>query len=132
MWGAFSMIPCRTGPTLRSLDVYPASSALVESDMSRCTPVPLASSARPCRSVGRPSSGVWSILKSPVCRMEPNGVSTATAMPSGIECVTRRNRIVNGPVVAPFPGTAVISSHRSATPCSSSLPRSSASVNGVP
>ena len=49
----------------------PASSALVESDRSRCTPLPLASSARPCRSVGRPSSGVWSILKSPVCRIAP-------------------------------------------------------------
>ena len=66
--------------------------------------MPLASSARPCRSVGRPSSGVWSILKSPVCRIVPNGVSIATAMPSGIECVTRRNRIENGPAVGTFAG----------------------------
>ena len=64
--------------------------------------------------------------------MVPKGVSTATAIPSGIEWVTRRNRIVNGPLEAPSPGTAVRRSAMCVTPCSSSLPRSSASVNGVP
>ena len=91
-----------------------------------------ASSAKPCRSVGRPSIGVWSSLKSPVCRSVPGGVSTATAIPSGIECVTRRKRIENGPAVAASPGHGECGSHRSATSCSSSLPFSSASVNAVP
>ena len=82
----------------------PASSAFVESLSNRCTPRP-ASSASAWRSVARPSSGVWSILKSPECRIEPNGVSITIAMPSGIECVTRRKRIENGPAVAASPGT---------------------------
>ena len=107
--GAPATMSCRTGPTVRSLTEYPGSSAFVESESSRCTPLPRpASSASPWRSVARPSSGVWSILKSPVCRIEPNGVSTTTAVPSGIECVTRRNRIVNGPAVACSPGVTVL------------------------
>ena len=43
---------------------------------------------QPPRSVGRPSIGVRSILKSPVCTIVPPGVRRATAMPSGIECDT--------------------------------------------
>ena len=65
--------------------------------------------------------------------MLPYGVSTTTAMPSGMECVTRRNRMENGPtVVVPSPGVTTWSSLDRATPCSSSLPSSSASVNAVP
>ena len=129
--GAREMMSCSTGPTLRSLSVYPDSSALVESLISRWTPRP-ASSASACRSVARPSNGVWSILKSPVCRIEPYGVSITTAMPSGIECVTRRNRIENGPATAASPGVTWRNSARSRTWCSSSWPSSSASVNAVP
>jgi len=64
--------------------------------------------------------------------MVPAGVSIARATQSGIECVTRRNRIENGPTVASSPGTTVRNSARSRTPCSSSLPSSSASVKGDP
>src|SRR6266511_952030 len=107
------------------------SSAFVESDSRRWTPR-RPSSARDRRSVGLESSGVWSSLKSPVCRTVPNGVSTATATPSGMEWVTRRNRIRNGPASAGSPGTISRSSARSRTPCSSSLPSSRARVSAVP
>jgi hypothetical protein len=112
--GADATMSRRTGPTLRSLAVWPGVSAFVESDRSRWTPRP-DSSAIPCRSVGCPSIGVWSSLKSPVWRTEPCGVSIATAIPSGIECVTWKKRIVNGPTVASPPGTATIGSVRCVT-----------------
>jgi hypothetical protein len=85
---ASRMMSYRTGPTERSLDVVPGSSAFVESD--RYTWMPrLASAAMPCRSVTRPSIGVWSSLKSPECRSVPDGRSMATAQPSGMEWDTR-------------------------------------------
>ena len=120
-----------TGPTVRSLGMNPISSALVESDRKTCTPR-RASSANAWRSVGRPSSGVWSSLKSPECSTVPNGVSMATATPSGMLCVTRRKRMSNGPSRISSPGATVRKSARSLTPCSSSLPSSSASVSEVP
>ena len=43
------------------------------------------------RPSGSPSSGVWSILKSPVWITTPRGVSIASATQSGMLCVTRRN-----------------------------------------
>src|SRR5262249_34934036 len=75
---------------------------------------------------------VWSSLKSPVCRIDPCGVSIATAIPSGIEWVTWKNRIENGPIVALPPGTAMCGSVRCVTSCSSSLPWRSSWVNAVP
>ena len=62
-----------TGPISRSGVTKPGISALVESDSSRSTPAP-PSRANPARSVSRPSSGSWSILKSPVCSTMPAGV----------------------------------------------------------
>ena len=53
--------------------------------------------AKPPRSVSRPSSGSWSILKSPVCRTTPAGVVTATASASGMEWLTAKNSRPNGP-----------------------------------
>ena len=44
-----------------------------------------------------PSSGSWSILKSPVCTRVPAGVCTATASASGIEWLTATNSQWNGP-----------------------------------
>ncbi len=46
-----------------------------------------------------PSSGVWSILKSPVWTTTPAGVWMASATQSGMLCVTRMNSISNGPTV---------------------------------
>ena len=45
----------------------------------------------------RPSSGNWSILKSPVCSTRPAAVRIATARPSGIEWLTAMNSQSNGP-----------------------------------
>ena len=55
-----------TGPMLRSGVTKPGTSALVESDSSRSMPAS-PSRAKAPRSVRTPSSGSWSILKSPVC-----------------------------------------------------------------
>ncbi len=73
-----------TGPIARSLVTMPGTSALVESAISRSTPS-APSRAKPPRSVSRPSSGSWSILKSPVCRTRPALVLMPTASASGIE-----------------------------------------------
>src|SRR3989449_11392518 len=121
----------RTGPTSRSLPVLPGSSAFVESDKKRWTPR-RASSARPCRSVTFPSIGVLSSLKSPEWRRTPAGRSIANAHPSGIECDTRWNRTVNGPVWISWPGATSSNRARSRTRCSSSLPSRRASVSFVP
>ena len=64
--------------------------------MNRSTPSS-PSRAKARRSVRRPSSGSWSILKSPVCSTVPAGVRTATASASGIEWLTATNSHSNGP-----------------------------------
>ena len=56
----------------RSGVMKPGTSALVESASSRSTPSS-PSRAKARRSVSRPSSGSWSILKSPVCSTRPAG-----------------------------------------------------------
>ncbi|MEJ7755030.1 MAG: hypothetical protein WKF83_00705 [Nocardioidaceae bacterium] len=80
----------------RSEVVKPGTSALVESTRNRSTPCsPSRANAR--RSVIRPSSGSWSILKSPVCSTMPAPVRIATASASGIEWLTATNSQSNGP-----------------------------------
>ena len=85
------------GSMSRSVRTKPGTSALVESTRKRSTPSsPSRANAR--RSVIRPSSGSWSILKSPVCRTScPAGVRIATASASGIEWLTATNSALKGP-----------------------------------
>ena len=65
-----AMTSSSTGPMERSSGVKPGTSAFVESTRNRSTPSsPSRANAR--RSVRRPSSGSWSILKSPVCSTVP-------------------------------------------------------------
>jgi hypothetical protein len=91
-----------TGAISRSEVVKPGTSALVESTMKRSTPAsPSRANAR--RSVIRPSSGSWSILKSPVCSTVPALVRTATASASGIEWFTATNSHSNGPIRSRWP-----------------------------
>ena len=79
--------------------VKPGVSALVESVRKRSTPSsPSRANAR--RSVIRPSSGSWSILKSPVCSTRPAPVRIATASASGMEWLTATNSSSNGPSVS--------------------------------
>ena len=68
--GAFAMISRMLGPTVISDGVVPGFSALVESDISSATPSS-PSERRRSMSTGRPSTGVMSILKSPVCTITP-------------------------------------------------------------
>ncbi len=84
------------GVRSRSLIVKPGTSALVESVRNTSTPSsPRRAKAR--RSVMRPSSGNWSILKSPVCSTEPAEVRMNTARESGMEWFTATNSRSNGP-----------------------------------
>ena len=111
-------ISSSTGAMSRSEVTTPGTSALVESAISRSTPS-LPSRAKPARSVSLPSSGSWSILKSPVCSTRPAGVRMATASASGIEWLTARNSQSNGPNELRSPSTTstVTGSRR----CSASL-----------
>ena len=92
--------PSSTGPMFFSDVVKPGTSALVESVMNRSTPSS-PSRAKARRSVIRPSSGSWSILKSPVCRTIPAPVRIATASASGMEWLTATNSRSNGPKLEP-------------------------------
>ena len=118
-----------TGAMSRSLVTMPGTSALVESAISRSTPV-APSRAKPPRSVSRPSSGSWSILKSPVCSTTPARVLMPTASASGIEWLTAKNSSSNGPnrCVVPAATSAVSGVMR----CSVSLLRISPRVSLEP
>ena len=88
--GALAMTSATTRPTSRSDGMKPGTSALVESASSRSTPSS-PSREKPGRSVSRPSSGVWSILKSPVCSTVCSPTWMATASASGMEWLTAKN-----------------------------------------
>ena len=77
-----------------------------------------------------PSSGSWSILKSPVCTSVPAGVCTATASASGIEWFTETNSQWNGP--ATWSSPAATSTSVGSIRCSRSLAATSARVNREP
>ena len=97
--------------------------------MNRSTPSsPNRAKAR--RSVIRPSSGSWSILKSPVCSTVPAEVRTNTARASGMECVTAVNSHSNGPNRSVWPSrTARVSG---VIRCSLSLASTNARVSCEP
>ena len=119
-----------TGLMSTSGVVKPVTSALVESVRNRSTPSS-PSRAKARRSVIRPSSGSWSILKSPVCSTRPAGVRIATASASGMEWLTAMNSRSNGPRVSRSPSLTTwctVSLRR----CSRSLGSSSASVSSDP
>ncbi len=118
-------------PTRRSEPVLPGRSAFVESPSRRSTPrFPIAASAP--TSVLRPSTGVWSSFQSPVWTTRPAGVSTTSAVESGIECATRTSSTRNGPSSSGgSPGSAATSSAFCPSPCSSSFDFTSARVSGV-
>ena len=62
----------------------------------------------------------------------PRGVSIASATQSGMLCVTRRNSIVNEPIVTRSRGLTRTSRLLTSSPASSSLVSTSASVSAVP
>ena len=120
----------RTGEISFSEVVKPGTSALVESVRKRSTPSS-PSRAKARRSVIRPSSGSWSILKSPVCSTSPAPVRIATASASGMEWLTATNSRSKGPKLIRSPSRTLwwtVSCSR----CSRSLLSSSASVSSEP
>ena len=128
-FSAVRKISSMTGAISRSLVTNPGTSALVESDISRSTPS-APSRAKAPRSVRRPSSGSWSILKSPVWSTSPAGVRIATARASGIEWFTAMNSQSNGPNLRrSFSATSTLTAWRR---CSLSLTSTSPSVSRDP
>ena len=88
--------PCRSpGAMSRSGVVKPGTSALVESVRNRSTPSS-PSRAKARRSVSRPSSGSWSILKSPVCSSVPAGGAHGHGERVGDRVVDRDELAVEG------------------------------------
>ena len=118
------------GVMLRSDVVKPGTSALVESVRNRSTPSS-PSRAKARRSVMRPSSGSWSILKSPVCSATPAGVLIATASASGIEWLTATNSSSNGPNFSMSPSVTTCLG-ASLSRCSLSFGSRNASVSFEP
>ena len=118
-----------TGPISRSGVTKPGTSAFVESDSSRSMPS-RPSRAKPPRSVSRPSSGSWSILKSPVCSTIPACVRIATASASGIEWLTAKNSSPNGP--SSTTSSSATGRSTGSMRCSRSLAASSARVKRLP
>ena len=126
---AFSKTRSIAGVMSFSGVVKPGTSAFVESVRNRSTPSsPSRANAR--RSVMRPSSGSWSILKSPVHSRLPAGVRTKTASASGIEWLTATNSQSNGPIFSRWPSFTAIVYGRMR--CSLSFASMSASVSVEP
>ena len=101
-WSLLAKTRSSTGAMSFSEVVKPGTSALVESVRNRSTPSS-PRRANSLRSVIRPSSGSWSILKSPVCSTTPAPVRITTASASGIEWLTATNSSTNGPKVMVWP-----------------------------
>ena len=120
-------------PTVDSEAVKPGRSALVLSESSMSTPPGrLAISPNRARSVRRPSTGVRSILKSPLCRIVPCGVWYAAAKAWGTEWVTGMNSTSKGPIWRRSPSRTGISCVRSSRPASSMRDRARPSESGEP
>ena len=110
----------KAASTTRSEGVKPGRSALVESESSASTPRP-PSSASLAMSVGFPSTGVWSNLKSPEWTIRPTGVSMASPTPSGMLWQTWKNSMRKGPMVRESPAWMVFNSTSPSSLCSFSL-----------
>ena len=117
--------------TSYSEPLKPGRSMFVLSPSSTSTPS-APSSANRWKSKCWPSSGVWSILKSPVCTTVPTGVLIATASASGMLCVTRRNSISSSPTDTVLRGPTGTRRASAARPWRSSFDLASASVSGEP
>ena len=115
----------------RSAGVKPGTSALVESTRKRSMPSsPRRAKAR--RSVRRPSSGSWSILKSPVCSTVPAAVLIATASASGMEWLTAKNSRPNSSSCMRSPSATSWYMAVSRNRCSRNLPSTNANVSLLP
>ena len=99
---AFANSSWNAAPTVLSEGVYPSTSEFVESARRRSTPFsPICASL--ARSVPSPSTGVRSILKSPVCTIIPAGVYIANAAESAILWFVLINSILKHPRFIAWP-----------------------------
>ncbi len=121
-----------TLPTDFSERECPAASALVESESSSRMPSFSAMAPMTDSAVSRPSTGVRSSLKSPVCRMVPCSVWTAVAKPCGTEWVTGMNSQSKGPIWRRSPSATGMNSVWPSRPASSMRCRARPSVSAEP
>ena len=124
---ALAMIGESALPTSASDGVKLFFMALVESLIIRSTPI-LPKRASAPKSVCTPSMGVWSSLKSPVCKTLPAGLWKKMPSAPGIEWLTAKNSTVKQPSLTLSPG---LTSHSFAflMRCSLSLPSIRPSVS---
>ena len=127
---AWAMIFASSFPTSASLGVKLGFWALVESLIMRSTPIWLNLDNAP-KSVVTPSMGVWSSLKSPVCKTLPAGLWKNTPTEPGMEWFTAKNSAVMQPSFTWSPGL-ISTSLAFLIRCSANLPSMSPSVIFVP
>ena len=99
----------------------------MESHISAFTPG-FATSRQTSSSNGSPTTGVWSILKSPECTNRPPGVSMTSPALSGIECDTGTKPTVNGPACVTSGHGDTVFTLRGSSPASSILSRARCAV----
>ena len=116
----FSNILSKTLPTEASDIVNPFLSAFVLSDNNASTPS-LPSSPSLDKFICLPSTGVYSILKSPVCIIVPTSVFIASIAESGILCADAINSTENLPSLIISPNSTTFSSAFASKLCSLSL-----------
>ena len=127
-WSAIS--PFRLSRTSASEPEVPGESTLVLSHRIASTPsLPRASSA--VWSVRSPTSGAGSSFQSPVWSSLPNGVSSTSALASGIEWVTWTKRQPKPPTRNSSPGSTMRIGTSRPKSVSDSFARSTAAVNRV-
>ena len=124
------MIFASSWPTSASDGVKLGFCAFVESLIMRSTPMPLNFDSAP-KSVVTPSIGVWSSLKSPVCKTLPAGLWKNTPTAPGMEWFTAKNSAVKQPSFTWSPGL-ISTSFAFLILCSANLPSISPSVIFVP
>jgi len=128
--GAWRKTSSKAASITASDGVQPGRSALVESASRARTPRSPNSASLP-KSVGRPSTGVWSNLKSPEWTIRPAGVPIPRPTPSGMEWHTWKNSTVKGPIRASSPACTVWIVALSRPPPRLSLASSKPRVSGV-
>ena len=126
---AWEMICSKVLPTSASDGVKFGFVALVESLIMRSTPVS-EKRARAPKSVVMPSMGVWSSLKSPVCRTLPAGLWMNRPTAPGMEWFTAKKSTVKQPSLTSSPGL-ISMSLAFFTRCSANLPSMRPSVSFV-
>ncbi len=116
-------------PTISASEpAAPSRNTFVESQVSASTPSAPRRSKTPM-SMGSPSIGSGSSLKSPECTTSPDAVRIASPDASGIECVTGNHSTSKGPARTRSPAPTCLTAPMS-SPASAMLRRTTSAVKG--